>query len=332
MHRPRHVLRLAALALALLGGLVVSGGTAGAASNGEWAVLPTSEGGVTPRTSFFYDLDPGAKIDDSVTIQNLTQDPITFRLYPADAFNPSTGGIAVAGQEASVTDAGGWITLATNEWTLPAGMQVDVPFTVTVPSDATPGDHAAGISALDLSAQAQDAGSDVQVEVQKAVAVPVFVRVAGPIRSSMTLTDISVAAESPILFVGQRSTRVTATVTNTGNVRLSPEVSATLDATGPGGGSFPSTTVENLLPGASQTVTLELDSSPVAGPATVKVNAVAEGVSIQRSTSFWTVPWLLLLLLVALVVLLWLARRRSRSGPAAPPAATPPREPVAAGS
>jgi hypothetical protein len=184
MRLARPILRLAVVAVLVVGALGLSGAVAGAATNGEWAVLPTSEGGVTSRTSFFYDLEPGSKIDDSVTIQNLTDQPKTFRIYPADAFNPSTGGIAVAGQEEAVSGAGGWISLATNEWTLPGGMQVEIPFTLSVPVDAEPGDHAAGISALDLSADTQQPEGDVQVEVAKAVAVPVFVRVAGPIRRS----------------------------------------------------------------------------------------------------------------------------------------------------
>jgi hypothetical protein len=104
------------------------------------------------------------------------------------------------------------------------------------------------------------------------------------------------------------------TVTNDGNVRLSPEVGATLDALGPGGGDFDSVAIDNLLPGASQTVVLESASSPVLGPATVNVTVVAEGVTVARSESFWAIPWLLLLLVVvAVLVVVFLRRRRRRT-------------------
>lgn len=311
----RQLTRLAVAALVVAAGLAVTE-PARAADNGDWAVLPTSDGGVTSRTSFAFDLDPGTSIDDSVTVQNLTTDPITFKIYPADAFNPSTGGISVESPDQPVDDAASWITLATNEVEVPGGYEAKIDFTLKVPSDATPGDHAAGIGALNIAAetQTQDGDAAVQLGVQRAVAVPMFVRVAGPLQPSLAVSDVSVSHENLLLPFGDRRTRLQVTVTNDGNVRLSPEVGATLDALGPGGGDFDSVAIDNLLPGASQTVVLESASSPVLGPATVNVTVVAEGVTVARSESFWAIPWLLLLLVVvAVLVVVFLRRRRRRT-------------------
>ncbi|HEY6531497.1 MAG TPA: DUF916 domain-containing protein [Acidimicrobiales bacterium] len=319
----RPLLRAAAVGLAALVWLGAIGSPAGAIDNGEWAVFPTSEGDITTRSSFVLEIEPGQSIPDSVTIRNLTPDPITFRLYPADAFNPDTGGIAVESANEALDGAGSWISLSTGQVEVP-GRTADsvfdatVPFTVTVPSDAAPGDHAAGIAALNVDTEVEEGGENVEVGVQRAVAVPLFIRVKGPLTPSLALSGISVDHDNPLLPVGERSTQLTVTVTNDGNMRLSPEIAAKLEAFGPGGGTFDPASIDNLLPGSSQTITLELDSSPYLGPATVRIVAQADGVAIARSTSFWTIPWLLVVVVVALALFVAWRRRRTRQHPRRP--------------
>lgn len=297
----------------------------GAIDNGEWTVFPTSEGAITSRSSFVVEVDPGQSISDSVTIRNLTPDPITFRLYPAEAFNPAAGGIAVKSSSEVLAGAASWISLSTNQVEVPgrtenAVFEAKVPFTVNVPSDVTPGDHAAGIAALNVKSETEQSGENAQVAVERAVAVPLFVRVSGPLRPSLAISGVSVAHDNPLFPLGERSTRVTATITNDGNVRLSPEVTGSLDPFGPGGGELDPAAIDNLLPGSSQTVTLEVDSSPYLGPATVRLVAAADGVSVARSTAFWTIPWLLVIVVVVLVLVLVWRRRRNRRPPAPGPA------------
>ena len=48
--------------------------------------------------------------------------------------------------------------------TVPAGAMVVVPFSITVPELAEPGDHAAGITASVLSVQSSEDGTSVGVE------------------------------------------------------------------------------------------------------------------------------------------------------------------------
>jgi hypothetical protein len=309
-------LRMSLTALLVLGAGLALAEPARAADNGEWAVVPTGEGGITSRTSFAFDIEPGTTVRDSVKVQNLTEETMRFRVYPADAFNPSTGGISVESPDKPVEDAASWITLATNEVEIPKGHEATIEFTLAVPADATPGDHAAGIAALNLDTETEQGDGSVQVDVQRSVALPMFVRVAGPLQPSLAVSDVSVSPDRGALPWGDRTTTVQLTITNNGNVRLSPEVAASLDGWW-SGGDFDPATLDNLLPGASQTATLVYDGSPFIGPASVDLTVTAEGVTIRRSESFWAIPWLLLLLVLAVVlaVIVLRRRRRSRSNP-----------------
>jgi hypothetical protein len=312
-HLARRARTALAVCLVAVGLSVGAADPAGAVDNGEWAVVPTSEGGITSRSSFVFDLDPGARLEDSVTIENLTEETIRFRLYAADAFNPDTGGVAVAGPETAPSGAASWITLATNELELPGRTRAQVPFSVTIPVDATPGDHAAGIAALDIDAEEREQEGDVRVDVQNAVAAPLFVRVNGDLRPSVVVSGISVDRGSSMPG-GDRGTDVTVTVTNDGNVRVSPQVVVSVGGLGASGVPTAPVMLNNLLPGSSRTVTVDAGDGPVLGPGTVDVVVAADGITIERTESFWTAPWVVsvVLVLVAGVILAWRRRRRRR--------------------
>jgi hypothetical protein len=309
--RGRRVLAVAALALATSLGLPAA--PAHAVDNGEWAVVPTSEGAATTsRSSFAFDVAAGQSLEDSVTVQNLSDRTITFQIYAADGFTGPEGGYAVHGPDDPRGDVGSWVHLAADRWELPAGMQVEVPFVITVPADATPGDHAGGIAALDVDATPVD-GGDVQLTVRRAVAVPVFVRVNGPLQPSLRVRDVAVEHAGTAVPGGASRTTLSLTIVNDGNVRMSPEVEAELDAmVGPGDHRFEPQQVTHLLPGAEATLHFEWDGAPAIGPATARVRVLADDVELERSTTTWTVPWLPLGALAVLVLGLLGARRWTR--------------------
>lgn len=66
-----------------------------AADNGSWSVYPASSK-VAARPYFYLSADPGTTIEDKVVVANKTAQPMTFRLYAADAYNTARdGGFAV---------------------------------------------------------------------------------------------------------------------------------------------------------------------------------------------------------------------------------------------
>jgi hypothetical protein len=289
---------------------------AAAVDNGSWSVAPTSAGGgPLPRTNFTVDLAAGKTIQDSVTIQNLSDTDIKFQIYAADAFNPTSGGLGVQGPDAPHSGASSWIVLPVSSWTLPAHNKLDVPFVIKVPDNATPGDHAAGIAALNTAKAVDPAASksNVQIAVQRAVAVPVFVRVTGALNPSLNISKVAVDHSSSALPGMSQKTKLALTITNDGNVRLSPKVEAKLTSLLGSSHTFDPKPLNSLLPGSSVTVQMSTDVGPIIGPGKISLKVTAENFTTSRSTTFWNLPWTVIvaaLLAIALYVAYRVRRRR----------------------
>ncbi|MEJ8644430.1 DUF916 domain-containing protein [Streptomyces sp. MS1.HAVA.3] len=119
--------------------LVGLAGTAAAADNGQWSVLPAATG-VGQRPYFYLAAAPGQAVADAVTLANRTDRPRTFRLYAADAYNTARdGGFALRGPDEPRLATAAWAKLDRERVTVPAGGSVGVGFTVTVPDRAEPG-------------------------------------------------------------------------------------------------------------------------------------------------------------------------------------------------
>lgn len=195
-----------------------------AAENGEWAVYPAASrlGG---RPYFYLSADPGSTLTDRVTVANKTAAPLTFRLYGADAYNTDRdGGFAVRTQREKQTGAGAWIKPARTRITVPPHSAVTVPYTLTVPADADPGDHPGALVALDERIAPGGKGS-VAVGVQRAVGARVYLRVHGPTVPALAVEDVTLDQDRP-LVPGTRtsSALVSYTLHNRGNVTLNPKV------------------------------------------------------------------------------------------------------------
>lgn len=96
-----------------------------------------------PRTEsiFIHTLEPGAIQKEGITVINNSSEPKTVLVYAADS-TPSTGGAFACKQFAEQqTDVGSWIKLEKTEIKLNAGSTQLIPFTITVPTNASVGEH-----------------------------------------------------------------------------------------------------------------------------------------------------------------------------------------------
>jgi hypothetical protein len=323
----RPVALLIAALLAFVCAVVVQPTIAGAADNGNFSIDPTAGQGAEPRTYLIYNLDPGAQIQDSVTISNFTDAPITFDLYASDTQPTADGGFALGNPDDPTSGVGAWILLPTKQITVPAKMAAAVPFQLVVPSDATAGDHAGGIVALNTASRETDQVSNegnLDIGARDGVATRVYLRVTGEALPSLQVSSVSLAVDGSIgsKFGAPADGVVTYKVVNTGNVRLAP--TATVKVAGPfglGGTTLEPRQLPELLPGASALITQPVDGVYPLGwqTASVSVSATdAEGtvVSSSGSSRAIVIPWLLLLLIALLIVGFVLIRRRGRQGPA----------------
>ncbi|MFG2227954.1 hypothetical protein [Streptomyces sp. NPDC048644] len=111
------------------------------------------------RPYFYLEGGPGTVMKDRLALTNPADRARTVRLRGADS--------------------GAWLVPAAREVRIPARTRATVPFTVTVPADAPPGDHPGELIA-------EDGGRKVSVRVH--------LRVTGPALSALTVENVSVTA------------------------------------------------------------------------------------------------------------------------------------------
>lgn len=225
-----------------------------------WSVepTPTSEGG---RRAFTYAVDPGTQVQDAFLITNAGATEAEFLIYATDAFNdPETGNFSLLAADTEPTDLGAWITPASDKLTIGAGLQATVPFNLLIPSDATPGDHTAGIVASVLTETTQD-GSTVVLEQR--VGVRMYLTVSGDPVASVEVEDLTSSFTPSLNPFAPGEMVISYEVRNTGNKRV--DVNQAIRASGifgiPVGESTPAP-ITDLLP--RQTVRVEVRMPGVA--------------------------------------------------------------------
>jgi hypothetical protein len=323
MSRSTARIRLAAsaLALALAATLAPVAAHADGADDVTWAVRTASNQYGQDRTGFEYALDPGATVDDGLVVLNRGTEPLTLSVYAADGFTTDTGQLDVlAGGEESRA-VGAWVTASGDTVTVAPGETATVPFSLTVPANATPGDYA-GAVVTSLKGE-----NDTGISVDRRLGIRISLRVGGALAPAMSVDGVQLGWTGGFLGLPSPTT-VTYTVHNTGNTSLGAQQEATIG--GPFGwftqSADPIDDVAEILPGESRTVTA---SVPVVAPlvwllGTVAVTPVEVDASgstalldpIVATATGWAVPWLLLVLLVvvaALVVGGVILRRRRRT-------------------
>lgn len=274
-----------------------------------WGVQPSTAKGPTRRTLYSWPkIKPGSVLHDYVAVSNFSTHPVTFHVYATDGFVNSSGDLSLLPAAQKPTDIGSWVRLLHNSVTVPAHARVNEPFTLTVPANATPGDHTGGmIASIRLPGR--------QVTVDRRIGVPMYLRITGPLVPTVRIEGTSVSYHGTLNPFSGGGADVSYTVHNIGNVRLLG--GQTVSITGPFGitlaTAHPAALTE-LLPGQSERVKAHLSGVFPGGPLTVHVKlhpvqAHVPGVAEIRtplkdashSTSMWVFPWTQLLLLLVVV-------------------------------
>ncbi|MEU7606016.1 DUF916 domain-containing protein [Streptomyces sp. NPDC041003] len=316
------------LGLLLLGAGLFPATAATAADNGTWGVFPTPEAGaaMTDRAYFFHQGAAGTSLADSVTILNSSDKDLTFQIFATDAMNtPAGGAFALLPVETRPKDVGAWIALppeTAGTVTVPAKGRKDIPFTVKVPADATPGDHVGGIVALNTAVEGVQQDGKVQVGVKRSVGARLYFRVPGPLTPGLSVEDVRISRSAPLLpWVKDARATVSYTLVNRGNVVVEPKV--TVSAEGLFGRDVldrPARELKlTLLPGQRIELTEPWPDAPQSDWVTVRITAgaTAHPDLVSRSeTEFIAVPWPavgLFLVLAGAGVTVWVLRRRRRA-------------------
>ncbi|MEV6342394.1 DUF916 domain-containing protein [Actinoplanes sp. NPDC051851] len=310
---PRLLAGAAVLVAAVIAVPVPAAAEPTAAEAAAWSVQPSSRSGPGNRPFFTYDLSPGGTVADYVAVTNLGTTPLTFHVYGADAFTTAAGGYDLLPATTTSTDAGSWIALGQTTVTVPARSRADIPFTLKVPANATPGDHAAGIVAAITTAAADAAGNTTRLEQR--VGTRLYLRVAGDLRPGLRVDGLT-AAYSPGWTPFGGTLDLSYTVRNTGNTRTAAGQSIDVEALFGLTAATPAVDpLPEMLPGASLDFRVRVDA-----PALLRLSAAValdspDGATARSSVGVWAWSWYYVVLLVLLTLLIGLLRRwwRTRS-------------------
>ena len=275
------------------------------------------DGTITERTRHSYQVEPGQTVKDQVRVANAGNTPLKITLFATDAYNDEVGNFALLNTDETPEQAGAWVSFGGKprvELELAPQEATVVPFTVTVPANATPGDHPAGIVASSFRAG--------EISRENRIANRMYVRVAGELVANMTISSFS-ASHSGDLNPPDGDVTAKATVTNNGNIALSGRI--TLSGTtwfGVPVGQETFATLDEVLPGNTRTLEFELADVPSVGFANVNwlLQTQTDGDAmvppalpvVERDAFVLALPWVAVvpLLLVVGGVLIWRWRRR----------------------
>jgi len=300
----------------------------------SWALIPANDvpdrGG--NRSNLTYVADPGAVITDAVTLMNLGTDVLTFRVFATDAFNNADGQFDLLVSDQKPVDVGSWVSFPQEMITVPAGKQVTVPITVTIPPGASTGDHVGAVLASSPTLAVADNGPVITVD--RRTGTRIYLRVNGPLFPELAVTNVGTTYRQAANPLGG-SARVTYRVENRGNVRLSGTAKLTIGGPlGFGEQEIALADIPELLPGQHVELSTDIDDVPAGfrNSTTVSVQAVGspdlgDVKAVSNSDVTFAPPLFLLgVLLVLLFGLLAFRAYRRRRAAGAPPAEQEPAE------
>ncbi|MEW9527459.1 DUF916 domain-containing protein [Microbispora sp. NPDC049125] len=320
--RPRTTTAAGAFAtvVTLLGFLGLGAGPAAAADGDvSWAVTTASNDFGSGRQNYSYTLDPGGQLKDGLVVANHGTTPLRLAVYAADAFTAKGGRLDLVAKDAKSTRVGAWVHADRPDVTVQPGESAEVPFTVTLPDDAAPGEYMGGI----VTAPAQAGGAD-GTGADRRLGIRIRLRVGGELKPSLSAEDVHVRYSGTPNPFGKGDATVTYTIHNTGNAILTARQEVAV--AGPFGrlgvragriGDSP-----QLLPGDTWKVSVPVHGVAPAGRLTGTVTlvplladaagSIAPLTAVETTAGAWAIPWALLLVLVVLcgLVATVLVRRR----------------------
>ena len=299
----------------------------------SFGIAPAGVDRPDDRPYLNYTAAPGSVIYDHVALLNQDDTPIGLQLYGGDVVMTDGSGLGVPPRDHEPTDTGSWLAIDTATATVEVPAQSKdtgigytvVPFSLTIPVNAEPGDHVGGLVGS-LVATGRAGADTPAIDLEQRVVARVYIRVTGALRPGLDISAVT-ATYRPggPAGQGQGSVEVGYTLRNTGNVRMAvqPDVQVAgpfgllarsargerVDEILPGSEVHVSTTVTGVWPLARESVTVTATALPSATGEDPGVGAV------HARTQVGAIPWAVVALLVILLGLLAYRMTRRRRAP-----------------
>ncbi len=284
-----------------------------------WSVRPADANGPDGRSWIELTLDPGEQLTDRLALHNLSDSTVTFAIKAADGYLTPTGRFNMLPSDKPSVNAGTWVESPTTVEVAAGSIEI-VPFTITVPENATPGDHAAGIAATVQSVGPSGDGNEVTIESR--VGFPIMTRVNGEFRPSLSIEPVQMGFN--LSWNPFQPGVVTAIyeVVNDGNVRM--QASPMVESQGRTAADPDAAAIE-LLPGERREVSASVPGiwplffMPVQvriEPMMVTPDGEPQATdAVVQEFGLWAIPLPQLLVLAGITLLIFailVGRRRSK--------------------
>jgi hypothetical protein len=320
---------MAAAAFAVTGFLVTGAAQAAPAADPpvaqSFTILPTPPAGATKLIGdISLIVFPGHSYPESVSVINYARTTGKFWLYAADAYTiRKGGGFAVQGLSSRPKAVGTWVSKLPRVITVPGRKQLNIRFTIKVPTNAIPGQQAGGIVVEATTPQLIRVNSRLRVRRYTQVFTRLYLTVAGRIVPDFEIDGMLVShPQPPFPLVTRRDGSIAYYLSNTGNAILAPTIrlkvtdmfGTILDKT------YPQTS--QILPGDLASYDVPWPDLPALGPVHVSLTATSTyGLTRTMSYSYMAFPApfagvvgaVIVLLAVALVF--FVRRSRRHAGP-----------------
>jgi LysM repeat protein len=171
-----------------------------------------------PRTDsiFVHTAEPGTVIEEGIRIVNNKQERKTALVYATDSTPSTGGGFACEQMSDTKDDVGAWIQLEKNEVTLEPAKNELIPFTITIPQNASVGEHN-GCIAIQEKKGDEEKGAGAHISTR--LGLRVAITIPGELVRDITISDFTVTKREDGSFL------LTPAIENSGNVSVDVDVS-----------------------------------------------------------------------------------------------------------
>lgn len=161
--------------------------------------------------------DPGDVLEKSISLTNLSEAEQTYFLFTRDIVTVRDGGTPVyadPGAERTGFELTEWLDLGFTEITLQPGEEQNVPVTINVPDDASPGSHFGGVFVSMQPPRLRSVGAAVGYEVANIISI----RISGDVTENAQIRSF----RADKLVYGTTDVTFFTEVENKGNVLIRP--------------------------------------------------------------------------------------------------------------
>lgn len=172
-----------------------------------------------PNGYFEVELQPGESYTISARVLNLGEVEAPLVAYVANVVHPPNGGFGAAESDVEPVGVTNWVSVSVEEFVLEKGEETVITAEITVPEDATPGQHVTAL-VVSTSEALPIAGVEHLKQVLKS-GIPVVVQVPGPIHGAFEIGSPTATRMSDEVVIDLP-------IVNLGNIRVQPAGTLTI--------------------------------------------------------------------------------------------------------